>query len=182
MYNFLKGNKMKKLFMMMVATMMAMTMNAQGYVGGGIGFGTYDNGNHDVTSFKFLPEVGYSFNDEWSAGVVLGWSGINKGNPKTWTFNPYARYTFVKGKMVSVFADASVGFNHTYNAGHDDDELQIGLKPGVAVSLGERLSFVTHFGFIGYDHLKNNTTKAKNDYWGVDVDGNNVTFGLYYSF
>lgn len=166
----------------MVAAVMAMTVSAQAYVGGGVGFVSYDDGNNDVTSFKFLPEVGYSFNDEWSAGVVLGWEGLNKGNAKTWTVNPYARYTFVNGKMVNVFVDGSVGFAHTYNAGHDDDQIQVGLKPGVAVNLGDHLSFVTHIGFIGYDHTKNNTTKAKQDAWGVDIDGNNIVFGLYYSF
>ncbi len=169
---------MKKIMMTLVATVMALTVNAQAYVGGGVGVASDD----DVTTFKFLPEVGYSFNDNWSAGVAFGWQGTTEGNPKQWIVNPYARYTFVKGNIVSVFVDGSLGYAHTYNAGADLDNLSIGLKPGVAVNLGEKLSFVTHIGFIGYDHSKDNNTDAKADTWGIDLDGNNIVFGLYYNF
>ena len=168
--------------MTMVAAVLAIGVNAQVYLGGGIGFANYDDGDDNVTSYKFLPEVGYSFNKDWAAGVAFGWSGLNKGNVKQFTVNPYARFTFVNGKMVSVFVDGGVGYTHTYNAGRDNDQLNIGLKPGVAVNLGDHLSFVTHVGFIGYSHEKNNVTKDKTNGWGVDIDGNNIVFGLYYSF
>ena len=41
---------------------------------------------------------------------------------------------------------------------------------------------MAHIGFIGYQHEKDNNTKMKQDGWGVDVDGRNIIFGLYYSF
>ena len=169
---------MKKIMMSFMATVVAMTVNAQAYIGGGVGVASSD----DVTTFKFLPEVGYSFNDEWAAGVTFGWEGANKGNAKAWTISPYARYTFVKGKMVNVFVDGALGYTHGYNAGLDNDVLSVGLKPGVAVNLGERLSFVTHFGFIGYQNTKDNRTDVSDDAWGIDIDGNNIVFGLYYNF
>lgn len=173
---------MKKIFMTLVAAVMALGVNAQAYVGGGIGVYTVSNDNNDATVFKFVPEVGYTLNDNWSAGIALGWEGTTKGGKKTITVNPYARYTFTKGKVVNVFVDGSIGYSHAYNAGYDTDGLEAGLKPGVAVNLGNNLSFVTHVGFIGYQHAKNNNTKTKTDVWGVDVDGRNITFGLYYNF
>ncbi len=172
---------MKKFLMTLVVAVMAISANAQFYVGGGVGFSTSGDGDDNVSSFKFLPEVGYNFNDEWAAGITLGWEGHDKGLPKQWTIAPYARYTFVKGKVASVFVDGGIGYGHTYNSGLDRDALTIGFKPGVAVNLNDRLSFVTHFGFIGYDHTKDNNTKAKWDEWGVDIDGNNIVFGIYYS-
>ena len=69
-----------------------------------------------------------------------------------------------------------------YNFNSDIDHLQIGFRPGVAVNLTPCLSFMTKVGFVGYNHTKNNNTKAKSDGWGVDIDGNNVVFGLYYNF
>lgn len=173
---------MKKILMTMFAAIVAVGVNAQVYVGGGVGFSTVDNGDNDYSSFKFLPEVGYSFNDEWAAGVVLGWEGVNKGGKKTWSFNPYARYTFLKGKMVDAFLDGSIGYAHSYNAGLDVDALSVGIKPGIAVRLNNRLSAVTHIGFIGYNHIKNNKSDQKTDEWGVDFDGNNIVIGLYYNF
>ena len=52
----------------------------------------------------------------------------------------------------------------------------------MAVNLSKNLSFVSHVGFLGYSHAKNNNTKVKADEWGLDLDGRNITFGLYYSF
>ena len=140
------------------------------------------NGDDDVTVYKFVPEVGYSFNDSWAAGVAFGWEGATKGGPKSVSVSPYARLTLVKGKLVNVFIDGGLGYAHTYNAGYDTDEFTVGLKPGVAVNLNEKLSFVTHVGFIGYEHDKDNKTNTKANSWGIDVDGRNIVFGLYYNF
>ena len=87
---------MKKIFMTLAATAVALGINAQAYVGGGLGVAniSVDNGysKDDATSFKFVPEVGYSFNEEWAAGVAFGWEGATKGGVKTLSVNPYARY------------------------------------------------------------------------------------------
>ena len=173
---------MKKIFMTLAAAVMAVTMNAQVYVGGGVGVANTDNGTNDYTTFKFVPEVGYVFNEDWAAGIAFGWQGANKGNAKEWTINPYVRYTLFNGKIVDAFLDGSIGYGHLYNAGYDTDELSIGIKPGVAVKLNNRLSLVTHIGFVGYAHEKDNNTDTKVDNWGLSLDGNNIVFGLYYNF
>ena len=177
---------MKKILMTLVAVVVAASVSAQVYVGGGVGVASASsdhNGNStDVTTFKFVPEVGYTFNEDWAAGVAFGWEGATEGGEKTISVNPYARYTFVKAGKVSVFVDGTVGYAHTYNRGLDIDEFSVGLKPGVAVSLSDHLSFVSHIGFVGYQNEKNNNTDVKNSAWGVDVDGRNIVLGLYYSF
>ena len=177
---------MKKIVMTLFAAVVAASVSAQVYVGGGVGFATvsndYNGNSVDQTTFKFVPEVGYTFNDNWAAGVDFGWEGTTDGGAKTLSVNPYARYTFGKVGRVSVFVDGSLGYAHTYNAGYDVDDFSVGLKPGVAVSLSDHLSFVTHVGFVGYQNEKNNNTKVKTDAWGVDVDGRNIVLGLYYSF
>ena len=54
---------MKKFFMILASTVMAMSVNAQVYVGGGIGVSTTGGDNtDDVTSYKFVPEIGYTIN------------------------------------------------------------------------------------------------------------------------
>ena len=175
---------MKKFFMTLVAAMaIVASANAQVYVGGGIGIYSEDYGDDDdVTVYKFVPEIGYNFNKDWAAGVAFGWEGASKGGTKTFSINPYARYTFVHSKYVNVFVDGGVEYAHTYNNGHDSDGFGIGFKPGVAVNLNDKLSFVTHVGFLGYQNSKNHNNDAKVNQWGLDLDGRNITFGLYYNF
>lgn len=173
---------MKKFLMTLTVALMAISANAQVYVGGGFGIAsTSVDGADDVTTFKFVPEVGYSFNDEWAAGVAFGWEGASKGM-KTVSVNPYVRWTFLKAGIVSAFVDGSFEYDHVYGGGNDADGIALGLKPGVAVNLNQHLSFVTHIGFLGWEHAKDNNTDVKGDTWGLDVDGRNVIFGLYYSF
>ena len=84
---------MKKIFMTLVAAVMAISMNAQVYVGGGVGVASESgDGIEDVTTYKFVPEVGYVFNQDWAAGVAFGWEGSNEGGAKT--FSVRALYHF----------------------------------------------------------------------------------------
>ena len=58
----------------------------------------------------------------------------------------------------------------------------LGIKPGVAVSLNEKLSFVAHFGFLGYKSVDPDGDDNKVTSIGLDADGSELTFGLYYNF
>jgi hypothetical protein len=180
---------MKKLFSLIAVAFVAMSVNAQVYVGGSLGIDAWSSqknaGDRSETTFTILPEVGYNLNDEWAVGTVIGyvsdkWVGVNGISESAFTFNPYARYTYLKAGKVSLFVDGGVDFTTASKA--DWNELAIGLKPGLAVSLSDNISFVSHLGFIGYDVLNpdgddNNTSK-----FGLDLSGNNLTFGLYFNF
>ena len=180
---------MKKLFSLIAVAFVAMSVNAQVYVGGSLGIDAWSSqknaGDRSETTFSILPEVGYNLNDEWAVGTVIGyvsdkWTGVNGISESAFTFNPYARYTYLKAGKVSLFVDGGVDFTTASKA--DWNELAIGLKPGLAVSLSDNISFVSHLGFIGYDVYNpdgddNNTSK-----FGLDLSGNNLTFGLYFNF
>lgn len=161
---------------------LAVSANAQTYVGGGFSIFGQDNGNTTVTTYKFIPEIGYNFNKDWAAGVAFGWEGANKGNEKSIEVNPYARYTFLHTKFVNVFVDGGLGYKHTYDAGNDNDLWTVGVRPGVSVNLTKKLSFVSHVGFLGWQQAKNNNLNAKVNKYGLDLDGNNISFSLYYNF
>lgn len=174
---------MKKLLMTLVAAFaVAISANAQVYVGGGFSVQGNDDGNTTTTTYKFLPEIGYNFNSDWAAGVMFGWEGQTKGHAKSIEINPYARYTFVHTKYINVFVDGSLGYGHVYNAGNDIDTWSVGARPGIAVNLNEHLSFVSHVGFLGWQQRKDNNTSGKVSKYGLDLDGNNIAFSLYYNF
>jgi hypothetical protein len=185
---------MKKIIMTLVATVMvALSANAQVYLGGNFGIGsTKINGGDAVTTYAVLPEIGYNFNKKWALGTTVG---FGKGNPVNiegnssnyFTVDPYVRFTPIHSKYVNVFVDGGFGYTHYNHAGevlgHSVNEWQVGLKPGVSVNLSEKLSFVAHAGFLGWKTSKGDYDGAKSsNAWGVDLDGNNLTFGLLYNF
>ena len=173
--------------MTFVAAVMAVSASAQVYVGGNLGIASVDPGAGDSeTVFTVLPEVGYSFNSDWAAGVAFGWSKGSLQEPelsfdgtltRTFSVNPYVRYNAISGKHVNFFIDGSFGYCHYNGMG---DAWSIGLKPGVAVNL-DKFSFVAHVGFVGYENFKPKGGDAAN-VWGVDFDSNNITLGVYYNF
>jgi hypothetical protein len=184
---------MKKFLMTIAAAFAAVSMNAQVYVGGSLGFASYDNGADSKTSFKLLPEIGFSLDENMALGIVLGYEqgkvtdavDSETGSidyPKTFSVAPYLRYSFAKFGPVSVFADAQLSYKNIDRDGYKDNAFGIGILPGVAVNLGEKLSFVSHFGYLGYNQIKADTDGAKaRSSVGLDLT-NALTFGLYYNF
>lgn len=189
---------MKKILMTLVVAAMAVSANAQLYVGGGVGYGSEKldvDGAESVASWKIIPEVGYNFTDDMAVGIAFGWEGSNKGGQKSFEINPYFRYTFFNQGMVSLFADATVGYKHYYSnptakingVSTHVEEYNVfgaGLKPGVAFNVTEKFSVVAHVGFLGWqqDKWKLNGATTKKNAYGFDLDGNNLTLSLYYKF
>lgn len=191
--------------MTLVAAMFAVCASAQVYVGGNVGITSvnaqyknegYEIYDDDETCFKFLPEVGYKFNDDWAVGIMFGWSKDNVSvvgyddkshleAAHTFEINPYVRYTFFHSKLINVFCDGGFGYKH-YN-GKDTNTWSIGLRPGIELKLN-KFSFVAHVGFIGWEQTKTDVENRNNDYskkvstWGMDFDGNNISLGVYYNF
>lgn len=183
----LKNKKiMKKILMTLVMGMMALTMNAQMYIGGGIGFQsvTPEVGDGE-TSYKLLPEIGMQFNDQWGAGIQIGYisdkaGAYGLGAESAFIFAPYARYTALKFKNVNLFLDG--GLDYYQSTKGKVTAFDLGVKPGVAVNLNEKLSFVAHIGFFGYSSLDPDGDNNNVTSFGLDVDGSELTFGLYYNF
>lgn len=176
---------MKKFFTMVALAAMTLTASAQVYVGGEVGLWRDYDANE--TSFTIKPEVGYNLSDKWGIGTVIGWDyGYSDGvKVNGLVVAPYARYTAAKFGPVNVFLDGGFGF-YTYkvkDAGSSYNAWEVGIKPGVSVNLTEKLSFVSHIGFLGYrDADKGSAVKWGTNGFGFDLDGNTVTFGLYYNF
>ncbi len=181
---------MKKVMMTLVAAMITVAASAQVYVGGSLGIGSVKLGANDAkTSFKIVPEIGYNINDEWAVGLAIGYQQgecklgkadyLQETEMKLFGVNPYVRNTFVRTKYVNVFVDGGLTYQTIKDFGSD---FQIGLKPGVAVNFNDKLSFVAHIGFIGYETFSPKGDGKSSNTVGVDLDGNNITFGLYWNF
>ena len=175
---------MKKIMMTLVAIAMATTMNAQWYVGGGVGYNYAKDKNTDVTSntFRLIPEVGYNLNEKWAVGVKVGYAYTKIADEKAheFTVNPYARYTFVKLNKVSFFADGGFEYNYVKVDGESANGFGLNIKPGVAVNLNDKVSFVAHIGEFGWASAKaKNAKSVQSVALGLDLTA--VDFGLYFN-
>lgn len=187
--------------MTLVAMFATVSMSAQWYVGGSFSFASISTqklvGDQNETTLKIMPEIGYQLNDEWAIGAVIGYQsnkfdGVEQGDnafgtnvgsglsESAFTFNPYARYTFANLGKVNLFVDGGIDFT-TYSKS-DATKLGVGFKPGLAVSLTDNLSFVSHVGFIGWNSFNPDGDDNNTSAFGLGLSGENLSFGLYYNF
>lgn len=176
---------MKKLLLLLVIAVSAISAKAQVYVGGEVGF--WRDYDKNETTFNLIPEIGYTLSDKWAIGTTIGYEYLYKQGSKVNAMQiaPYARYTYATFGKVNLFLDGGFGF-YTYKVKGDDSSYnswELGIKPGLSVALSDELSFIAHCGFLGYrDADKGSRTSYGKDGIGFDVDGNNLTFGLLFHF
>jgi len=175
---------MKKLFLTMIVACMTMAASAQVYLGGSVGLTGTHNGVTDknTTTFAIAPGIGYNLSDSWAIGATIGYY-TKKDVKNEFAFAPYVRYTPLKFGQVSIFVDggATIGFGKDKEIDKSYTSWNVGLQPGVAVSLTEKVSFVAHIGQFGYGQTKYKDIKADSKY-GFGVNLNSISFGLFFNF
>ncbi len=158
--------KLKGLFLFLLIASFPLLGKAQTYAGGSLSILDYSG-----TSYvKIAPEVGYNFNDKWAFGGKLGY--YNYDGEDAFSISPYARFTFFRKGIFSMYADAGV---ELYLA-DSDTYCGVGITPGLAVRATDHISFFAKYGFLGY----NNTPLTKST--GINLDTNNISLGFYYNF
>lgn len=194
---------MKKLFSSLIVAVCSLAASAQVYVGGQVGLWRNTDDNH--TSFNLAPELGYKLSNQWDLGLSIGFAHNYYDGTKVNGFqvDPYVRYTVAKAGPVSFFLDGGFGFA-TAKAKKGDRKSdsynmwQIGIKPGVKVSLSKKVDFIASMGFLGYrdnDDVKVTGIDAIDDIFedaspsvygekgfGFDFKTSNLKFGLIYNF
>jgi len=175
---------MKKLFLTMIVACMTMAASAQVYLGGSVGLTGEKNGTTDksTTYFTIAPEIGYNLSDSWAIGTKIAYYS-KEDVSNQFAFAPYVRYTPWKLGQVSIFVDggATIGFGKDKTIDKSFTSWNIGVQPGIAVNLTEKLSFVAHFGQFGYGQTKYKDIKADSKY-GFGLDLSSVSFGLFFNF
>ncbi|MDE6126175.1 MAG: outer membrane beta-barrel protein [Muribaculaceae bacterium] len=159
------------------------------YVGGSVGF--WRNITEHSTQASIMPEIGYNLSDKAAIGTTIGWEHNYSADHTSYNMfkiAPYLRYNFIKSGKVSVFCDGGfeLGAGRTsYDGEHSDVAATygIGLKPGISVALSNHFSLVAHVGFIGYQGAnKAARNGGAESGWGAFFNGNNISFGAYYTF
>lgn len=179
----LNDKTMKKIVLLVFLMGAALSASAQVYVGGNVGFWTSDKNDVKTTKFDIAPEIGYEFNEKWSLGAQLGYVHEKVADVKENTFYiaPYARYNYFESGIVRLFIDGGFGFASN-KVGDADREtgFEIGLKPGIAVSLTDNISLVSRFGFVGYRDDYGLSENANG--FGLGAFGEDLSFGFQIKF
>lgn len=184
---------MKKMILTALVAVVSLAANAQVWVGGEVGFSadktTFDgNKIQNSASFSLLPEIGYTLNEKFDVAVLIGLThgnareGQAEYNFNSFTLKPYIRYKFAQAGDFTFFADGGFGYKYTHysKADNNRNEWYIGIQPGIAYSLSDKVSIVAHVGDLSYSFAKEG--KEKYNKFGIGVDGNALTFGAYVNF
>lgn len=181
---------MKKVLLMVMVMFASVAASAQVFVGGSVGFGSVKpiGGGDSEATYKIVPEIGYNFNDQWAVGLALGYQkgsctlgslGYSQ-DVKTEVFGiePYARFTPVEWESVKLFFDGGISFESLKDVGTN---FALGIRPGVAITLTDEISFVTHLGFLGFETFSPKGGGKSGSEFGLDLS-NKVSFGVYFNF
>lgn len=175
---------MKKILLTIAVAAASLTASAQAYVGGSVGL--WRNSDKNTTNVTIHPEIGYNLSDKWALGLGFGYTydylnGIKRHDI---TIDPYARWSYAKFGPVSLFLDFGFGINPIKYKDVDDSDVawQVGVQPGLQVSLTKKIDFVAHVGFLGYRDGEHNNYSYGQQGFGFNVDGNNLLFGIEYNF
>lgn len=188
---------MKKILMIAVMAVAAVSANAQWYIGGsfGLNFTKATKDADSQTTLNIAPEVGYNINDNWAVGAQVGFGMANnltngvEGNltGTSFTIAPYARYTFAKTGIASFFADGYVSFSSTnFDASRNlksdksGSVFSIGVRPGVSLKASDKVSLVAILGNLGYSKASDELGGGSN--FGINADNTDISLGVYYNF
>ena len=90
-------------------------------------------------------------------------------------------YIEIAGNVINFFLDGEVSYKpmkDTYN------KFGIHIKPGVAVNVNDKVSFVAKLGTdgLGWTNTKDKVTDVKTNKFGLDLSTIGLEFGMYYNF
>ena len=63
--------------------------------------------------------------------------------------SPFVRHYLFSDNTVRVFCDYTAGYGYNGQA-ESRNGFEVGVKPGIALSLTEKINVITHIGFLGY--------------------------------
>ena len=168
---------MKRFFFMLVVILATVSANAQVYVGGEMGI--WYNDTQDKTFLSIAPSVGYEFDETWAIGTELKYAHKTDSYNK-FELAPYARCSFYRNKMVKLFFDLGFGVSVTKpEVGDDITGWKIGAQPGIAIHLNKNFALLAKTGFVGFD---DKCMDPSSKGFGAKFDGENLSFGIEYTF
>ncbi|MCC8087996.1 MAG: porin family protein [Rikenellaceae bacterium] len=161
------------------------------WIGGNGAFsGEKTSGQESLINFKLLPELGYQFHENWGVAIQLGYIHQESRQAVSevriyengFVIAPYVRWTYLKGGFASLFLDGGIEYRYikATKAKDETNSFGVGIKPGVAFNVSERVSLIGKVGFFGYTLDK--TGDIKDQWGGAKLNLDNIELGVVYNF
>ena len=129
-----------------------------------------------------------------SAGADISSDDMIDVDLKAFRFAPYARYIILQKGHFELFVDGILGFNFikgipqgASSAGLSEEtdkytSFEVNFRPGVSYAITDHIKLTAKVGSFGYQQLKQKDSDLKMTRFGLDVDGDNLLFGVLYNF
>ena len=144
---------MKKLLIVIITSLFAVSAHAQLYVGGNIGLTSGRDGTG--IGINIAPELGY------------------QSRYNTFGVTPYFRWNIVAfADRLRLFLSATAPMRFT----EEYQSYGFNFRPGFSVFLGNGLSLMAHIGTFGYAYTKYATYSTSG--WLARVDGDSISVGV----
>tara|TARA_R110001592_G_scaffold3585_1_gene20659 strand:- start:1133 stop:1783 length:651 start_codon:yes stop_codon:yes gene_type:complete len=152
----------------------------------------------------FYPRVGYAINNNLIIGLGLGYeyrdfktyySGIENydSNQNTLVVFPYIKKYFNITEKFSFHLQGEFSVSKTWidnkssitnNSNETRNSLFVGIRPGITYFLTKKFALETSIGALGYSTGKNenDNNKGKFNSFDLNLNFNNLLFGLSYYF
>ena len=158
---------MKKLLIVIITSLFAVSAHAQLYVGGNIGLPSGRDGTG--IGINIAPELGYYINDHFNVGGFLSY----QSRYNTFGVTPYFRWNIVAfADRLRLFLSATAPMRFT----GEYQSYGFNFRPGFSVFLGNGLSLMAHIGTFGYAYTKYATYSTSG--WLARVDGDSISVGV----
>ena len=174
---------MKRFVLTTIATVAALAVNAQVYIGGGVRF--WDNNDDNRTTISLTPEVGYRVSKRFAFGAALGYEYSKDNGVRTDSYHaaPYLRHFIYSRNRLDLFWEATLEFCYADPSnGASAYCLGIGAKPGISYAISDHLTISAFVGFFGYRHCERGFKHPRYEP-GLGVSlVNDLAFSFHYYF
>ena len=147
-----KISNMKKILAIVAILFSVLSANAQVYVGGAIGYGSdkETSASPSTDTFRFAPEIGYKFDENWDGGLSFDYTSVSKSGTTLSGFGVggYVRYNYFKTGIATLFVEGGAGIT-SYNKDRGSS-YYLALSPGLSIDLSEKVFLVAKTGLLGY--------------------------------
>lgn len=184
--------KSYRVFLVALFSLFFISINAQIFVGGNVGFNTSndktDNGiattqKESAYSLSLYPKAGMFLSEKLALGVSFDIyfsgdkSGVNTetiSKSSTIGVSPFLRYYAINWNKFSVYGQGSIGLGFSNSSvktggsttdGPKTTRLYIGFFPGLSYNISDKLSFETSLNFLsfGYNYFTTKDGSSKNN-------------------
>lgn len=175
---------MKKIFALAATAMMALAVNAQVYLGAGVGFNYNKVEDAKTTVFSVIPEIGYNINENVAVGAEFGLMSTKVGDADAqsqYKFDVYGRYNFAEAGAVKFFGEVAVGYQWAKVGDFKPGFTTVAVRPGVSVDLGKGANLVGRFNLFEYGKGNEDAGKVSSTSFGILNGTSSLSVGVVFN-